>query len=444
MATKTKERGGRRKKEEGRRQQESMVSNGASSPDVALFEKRTAVSDELREKWTEKGWPEELLEKAVGLRIAEGELDFWIKQPRSNPEHLAKHLQCVETLMFGTLRAREATWQDNDALSEMYANSPEDIGDWEVTVERGPYPFAQFRMQEHAAITVLEDRGVILGATCDSARNTILAGERTTVHIASAWRIRKEVRGKGYSRLLRTIGGPATGWFGWYNYYTVRSQNFGAMGWIKAFLREATDNLPEREGDIPGLSVTVHHFEPKKATKSRGIRLGTEADLHACLKLINRTHKGADLFRPYSEEFLEIRLNDPCWGDKPPFWNKVYGWPDFYVLEEEGLIVACGGLWDKGENVREVWKHKETGESKMIDSTALLDFGYAAGREDAMVRLIEFFAAKTKELGRTHLSAGIEHLPRLVKAASRLEPDSETRAFHWQRYDADTDMWAAD
>jgi hypothetical protein len=81
----------------------------------------------------------------------------------------------------------------------MYADSPEEIGDWEVTVERGPYPFAQFRLQEHVAITVLEDRGVILAATCDSSRNAIVGGEKTSVHIGSAWRVRKTARGKGYS-----------------------------------------------------------------------------------------------------------------------------------------------------------------------------------------------------------------------------------------------------
>ena len=130
--------------------------------------------------------------------------------------------------------------------------------------------------------------------------------------------------------------------------------------------------------------------------QARASGSATEADLPACLKLINRTHKGADLFRPYTMEFLEIRLNDPCWGPKPPFWNQVYGWKDYYVLEEDGRIVACGGLWDKGENVREVWRHKETGEIEDDRLDGAVDFGYAAGREDAMVRLIEFFTGKTK------------------------------------------------
>ncbi len=412
--------------------------------ETSLFDRPTQVPEELRQRWLAKGWPEEVLDRALSLRAERGAVEFWTNTLRMTLGEVEKHLQCRETLMFGTLRAREATWQDNEALAEMYANSPEEIGDWDVTVECGPYPFAQFRLQEHVAITVLEDRGVILAATCDSSRNSVVGGKRTTVHIASAWRVRKEARGKGYSHLLRTIGGPACGWFGWYNYYTVRSQNFGALGWIKAFLKDAVADMPEREGDVPGLPVTVHHFEPRSGGKKTGVRLATEADLPACLRLINRTHKGADLFRPYSIDFLEQRLDDPSWGDKPTFWRPVYGWPDYYIVEEEGRIVACGGLWDKGANAREVWRHKQTGEAKTIDSTALMDFGYAVGSEEAMVRLIEFFMGKTKELGRGHLIAGIEHLPRLLKAVRRLKQGSETRALHWQRYDAEPDMWVAD
>jgi hypothetical protein len=412
--------------------------------ETSIFDRPTKISDEVRQKWRAKGWPDELLEKALNLRVETGAFEFWVNNQRMTAENVEKHLQCRETLMFGTLRAREATWQDNDALAEMYADSPEEIGDWEVTVERAPYPFAQFRLQEHVAITVLEDRGVILAATCDSGRNTLVGGEKTTVHIASAWRVRKAARGKGYSHLLRTIGGPACGWFGWYNYYTIRGQNFEALGWIKSFLKEAVADLNAPEGEIPGMPVTVHHFEPRLSANKTGIRLASEADLPACLRLINRTHKGADLFRPYSTEFLEQRLNDPSWGLKPPFWAAVYGWPDYYVLEEDSRILACGGLWDKGANVREVWRHKETAEEKTLDSTALMDFGYASGQEDAMVRLIQFFAGKTKALERSHLVAGIEHLPGLVKASARLKLGSETRALHWQRYDPEPDMWVAD
>jgi hypothetical protein len=411
--------------------------------ETSIFDRPTEISDELRRGWAARGWPEDILELARAIHMAQGAIEWWVNHQWATIDNIKRQLKSREILQSGTLRVREATWSDTEALADLYASSPEEIGDWEVTVERGPYSFAQFRLQEHVSVTVLEDRGVILAATADASRNSVVGGKRTTVHIASAWRVRKESRGKGYSHLLRTIGGPACGWFGWYNYYFVRSQNFGAMGWIKVFLRDAVKDLPEQEGEVPGIPVSVHHFKPGAGRRSAGVRPATEADLPACLRLINRTHRGCDLFRPYTRDFLEERLNDPSWGAKPPFWVPVYGWPDYYVLEEEGRVVACGGLWDKGANVREVWRHKETGETNTVDCTALMDFGYAAGREDAMVSLIRFFTGKTQELGRSHLTAGIQHLPRLVRAVAPLEPEAETRALHWQIYGPEQDMWQA-
>ena len=57
-------------------------------------------------------------------------------------------------------------------------------------------------------------------------------------------------------------------------------------------------------------------------------------DLPRCVELINRTHAGLDLFRPYTVEFLESHLDDPAWGPKPSFWSPVFGWDDYAVVED--------------------------------------------------------------------------------------------------------------
>ena len=234
--------------------------------------------------------------------------------------------------------------------------------------------------------------------------------------------------------------GPAVGWFGAYNYYYIRSGNFGALGWIKSFIPESV-NAPAREGDVPGIPITVHHFDAAQVGDQLGIRLARPADVRRCVALINRTHRGQDMFRPYSTEFLEQRLDDPFWGEKPDFWVPVYGWPDYYVVEDEGRIVACGGLWDKGKHVREVWRHKETGEKQSFDTTALLDFGFAEGRDDAMARLIAYFIGLTHGIGRSYLVAPLEQLPRLLESVEKLRPTTETRALHFQSYSPEKDEW---
>ena len=52
------------------------------------------------------------------------------------------------------------------------------------------------------------------------------------------------------------------------------------------------------------------------------------------------------------------------WGERPDFYRGVYGWSDYRVLEENGRITACAGLWDRGRDVRERWRPKETGNCR--------------------------------------------------------------------------------
>src|SRR5919108_2435071 len=153
--------------------------------EVSIFDRPLEVPPDLAEAARKRDFPLEIIERARELKVNRGIIDWWLNHQRETPEEARKYLAAREKLMFGTMRARLATWNDDEAIADLYANSPEDIGEWEVTVERSPYPFAQFRLQEHVAISVLEDRGVILAATADSSRNAIIGGKRSGVHIAS-------------------------------------------------------------------------------------------------------------------------------------------------------------------------------------------------------------------------------------------------------------------
>jgi hypothetical protein len=404
--------------------------------ETSIFDRPAAVPEDCLRTAAEKGWPAGLVERAFQLRVERADVDWWLQ--RLDPGMVRKFLDRRERLMFGTMRVREATWSDNEAMADLYANSPEEIGDYEVTVERSPYAFAQFRLQEHVNIQVLEDRGIILAAGAHSARNVIIDGQRLTAHIAGAWRVRKDFRGQGMSNLLRMGSGPACSWFGVANYWYVRSGNLDAVNWIKA-LRPELGSDSEEELKVPGVPVTVHHIPTRPLEgNATGIRKASEDDLPQCVQLINRTHQGLDLFRPYSEEFLHARLDDPGWGPKPPFWSKVYNWDDFHVLEEDGRIAACAGLWDRGRDLREIWVHKSTGDRAVVETAALMDFGFTEGREDAMERLIAYLAGVTHGLGRSQLMAPVEQLPALVERLQKYQPTAETRGLH---YDPDDDIF---
>ena len=395
--------------------------------ETSLFDQVPPVPDEWRDLARKKDWPAELLEQAVRLRLPRTQIEWWLTHDRARLDWAKQVIAGRERIMFGTLRVREANWDDDDKMIDVYANSPEQIGEWEVTVERGPYPYAQFRLQEHVNIQVVEDRGVFLAAAAHSGRNTIIDGRRLSTHIASAWRVRKECRGQGLSNLLRMFGGPACAWFGIVNYWYMRSGNADALGWIKA-LRDDLAEQFEQDGGQPGVPVSVQHFpaRPLDCDPST-IRTATPAEAKRCLALINRTHRGLDFFRPYTEAFLHEHLDDPFWGPKPQFWPKVYTWDDYFVVEEGGKIVACAGLWDRGKDVRERWRHMSTGEEHVIESTALMDFGYANGREDAMATLIAYLIGRTHELGRTDLMAPLDQLPALAELLAPYQPTPETR-----------------
>jgi hypothetical protein len=400
--------------------------------DHPLLSAAVEVPDDLAARAAERGWDDGLLARALELRVPRADIEFWLTAPHIAPEEVAYNLETLSRTFCGPLRTREATWRDGEALADLYANAPEDVGEWRLTVERGPNPYAQFRLQEHANIQVVECKGVLLAATAHSGRNTIIAGERTSAHFMSAWRVRGDFRGMGLSRILQMTAGPASAWFGMITYWYERSDN-ASQGWL-----DKMSAMAESRGNAVGaLTSTVHMFEPSggaggapTANGDAGLRIRPvePADLGRCVELINRTHGGLDLFRPYTAEFLEMHLDDPFWGPKPPFWAKVFSWDDYAVVEDDGEIVACGGLWDKGCDVREVWEHRETGERRVLEPTALIDWGHAPGREDAIAALIRHFLTETAGLGRTHLLAPLDHAPAVAALLDDLPYRTETRA----------------
>jgi hypothetical protein len=377
----------------------------------------------------QRGWPDELLGRAVRLRVDRGAVTTWLQDGWPPPEWLARFLDGLERLTSGTMRLREATWADHDLLTDLFAHAPEEVGDWLVTVERGPNPYAQFRLQEHPNVQVLEDRRVGLGAAAHSTRNTLIGGQETSVHFMSAWRVREGFRGQGFARLLQmNSAGPGVAWFGLVTYWYVRTGN-AARSWIERVKDDFQDRPSGWNVKPQGLTATVHYLRGLAAgSPSRRVRPATVADLDRCVELINHTHGGLDLFRPCTVEFLRQRLDDPSWGPKPPFWAHVYDWSDFAVVEDAGRIVACGGLWDRGEHLRERWYQPASGDSYMIDATALMDFGFEDGGSAAIVELIGHFVARTAELGRTVMMVPLEHLPAVLDGCADFDPTPETRA----------------
>ena len=178
----------------------------------SLFDRPVHVPPEYARRAAELGWPDGLVERMLHLRIPTYDIEHWLDH-HTDWEQLGKFLDAKERVMSGTIKVREATWSDGEGVAELYANSPEDVGDFEVTVERSPYPFAQFRLQEHPNIQLVEDRGVVLAAAAHSARNTLIGGQRAhlphRVRLARAQRVSRP--GADQRSCASTAARPAPG-----------------------------------------------------------------------------------------------------------------------------------------------------------------------------------------------------------------------------------------
>ena len=186
----------------------------------------------------EAGWPDDLIPRAMRLRTPVFVIEQWLDAGFPGPDRLDPFFASREELMFGTLRVRQASWEDGDRVADLFANAPEQVGEWQLTVERSPNPFAQLRLQENAWLQVLEDRGVILGVFASSTRNSLIGGREISLGLVSSWRIRDGFRGRGYSNLVRNTPGPCSARFPMISYWYVRPENAGAQSWVSGLIEE--------------------------------------------------------------------------------------------------------------------------------------------------------------------------------------------------------------
>lgn len=375
-----------------------------------------------------KGWPDGLLDRAIKLNTSRNQLDFWLSpQGPSKTFDIERLFEVLERLRDGPLRAREVTSYDHDAFSHLWANASEAIGEWEITVERGPNAFAQFQLQGDASVTVLDEAGELVACTVWASTNLMVGGKPTSIHFAQGLRVRNDRRRLGLGDVVRrfpsrALQRPSVG-----QVMYMRLGNDGIDGFLKKVGFQA-------EGARPQKLVTVDHLTASPQAPAPQVRAASRADAAACAALINRTHEGLDLFAPLDAGALTLKLDGQVWGEKPAWWKPIYEWPDFHVFERDGRITACAGLWDRGRDIRERWLNPATGETRAYDGAALLDFGCEDGGEEDLAALIRHLVGVSHKVGRTSLAAPLGALPKVAQSLSDLDRRPETRILEWSPY----------
>jgi hypothetical protein len=299
------------------------------------------VPAELRARAAAAGAPDDLVDRMLAAGYPRWKVDLSVSgAPFPTIDMWIAELTDRERFSTG-LTVRMATWEDDERLSDLFANSSERLGDWDVFVERSPNPFAQHRLQDNAQVRLIVDRGVALGASAQAGRSSLVGGQRLSVAWIGGWRVRNGFRRNGYAGMLLSTPGPASGVFGMLTYWYVRFENGTAHEWIAGRV-EGGDVVGTRA--MGKLTATVHHLDPAAGRTDPRVRPITPDDVPRCVELINATHAGLDLFRPFRADAFEDRLHDLFWGSHRSCRTCTAGptWPCSTTTARSWLAPACG------------------------------------------------------------------------------------------------------
>jgi GNAT superfamily N-acetyltransferase len=246
------------------------------------------------------------------------------------------------------MNIRQATRSDETALRALENRTPLNIGDQPLFVHHDDF-FEMHDLQERTVVMLAEDGGQIAGVCAGALNSAPLAGQERLLLYMHHERIDPEHQRKG-------IGGALTSAISEY-WKENAPGHIDSSYWYIGAGNMQSRSFAERGGNRPwsiplsicpiASSVDVVHgpLHP--------IGAGPTYDI---VRLINRTHEGEYLFRPYEHVDFGRRLS----------LSPNYGWGDIYGHFEGGRLVATAG-------VLKDW---------------VGDYGYEAGAEKAMVALL--------------------------------------------------------
>ena len=263
---------------------------------------------------------------------------------------------------------REATQADNDALIDLELHSPLDLGDRTIVFDRSPNFFAHQEMQEHGRVLVAEEEGKLVAVVAGAWQDVMIDGNRRRLLYVHQGRTLPEHRREHVATDLVIR-----------NFLLAREENVETPYWLispdngtsLAFNRQIEVESWPVDGRIDNFDVT--------ARRPAGSNVGAVGpdDLPRALELINETHRGRELFLPYTAESLRRRLQQ----------SPGYSWRHWRGYRSRQGLVAVAGMWDFDRSLR-ITESSKSGDSVHVSVPALvLDYGYRQGAEEAMVEV---------------------------------------------------------
>jgi GNAT superfamily N-acetyltransferase len=258
---------------------------------------------------------------------------------------------------------RPATRADEPALRALEARTPLNIDGTPIATLHDNF-FEVHELQNRKVVMLAELDGDIAGVCAGALHRAPLAGQERLLLYMHHERIAPEHQRKG-------LGGALTRAVSDY-WKANEADHIDSSYWYIAEGNQQSRNFAERSGNKPWpVSMSYFGLNHTAASGERPQRIGA-GPIFDIVRLINRTHDGKDLFRPYEQVDFGERLSR-CTS---------YGWGDIYGRHRDGRLVAVAGLWR--------------------DTVA--DYGYEAGAEEDMVALIRSLVPPTSAPGHEGLT----------------------------------------
>ncbi len=214
---------------------------------------------------------------------------------------------------------------DNATLLEIEKFCPQGNEQYAWGAHRSPDIIARYKLFDNWKVLVAEDDGKIAGWAGWAIKHS--PNEEPYVYLAEIM-VDPHFRRKGIAtRLIKEVEKNAQEIGSSYVYCYIFEPNDASRGLFKKL------GYSHHE-DIKSHALSVY----KKAEVARNFVIEhiNRTDIRDAVSLINNYYAGRLHFIPYTPESFESHING----------IPAYGLENFWVVKENGKMVACAGLWD--------------------------------------------------------------------------------------------------
>lgn len=216
--------------------------------------------------------------------------------------------------------------RDNSAMLDIEKLCPQGNERYAIGVDKSPNAIARYELYDNWNILVAEEEGVVAGWIGWTIKHNPIQRE-SYVYLVEVM-IHPEFRRKGIAtKLVMEAEKNAQGSGSGYIYCFIFGPNYASKTLFKEL---GYSNI----GNFKSYALPVY----KRANIAQKFKIEriNRTDVPDAVSLINAYYAKRTHFVPYTPESFESYVN------RIP----AYGLENFWVVKDDGKIVACAGLWD--------------------------------------------------------------------------------------------------